>query len=186
MAPRKARIVMSTLPVDRLPRRMSEGGCREVVNVKYSLTENDMKLKNRQIWKLKKKYWRAEFAFVVKFGPADLQFEIVGMNGLLNREQASLQCDFLDPYMSKMLPKSPGPQSSLDSPMVGPKKFWARQKFNVPPASPSVFSTIVDRNGFLAPDKFNVPPAPPSVTSTLVEAKSTPSEVRYPPSPPPK
>ena len=88
---------MSALPVSQLPRRTSEDGWKDVVSVSYQLTENDMKLKNRQIWKLKKKYWKASFFFVVKLGPADLRFQILGKNGLLSSDHDSLQVDFMDP-----------------------------------------------------------------------------------------
>ncbi|SMQ49896.1 unnamed protein product [Zymoseptoria tritici ST99CH_3D7] len=91
--PRHARVVMSNLPVHMLPQRFPHTGCKEVAKVQYVLTENDMKLKNRQVWKLKKKYWRAEFAFVVRVGPADLKFQVVGMNGLLSSDHDSLQVE---------------------------------------------------------------------------------------------
>lgn len=94
---RHCRIVMSSSPPTQLPRQMSDIGWKDVGSVKYKLTKNDMKLKNRQIWKLKKKYWKAEFFFVVKLGPADLKFQIVGKNGLLSSDHDSLEVDFLDP-----------------------------------------------------------------------------------------
>lgn len=72
-----------------------------MVRVNFKLTENDMKLKNRQMWKLKKKYWRADFMFVTKLGPADLTFEILGKNGLLSTDHNSLQAEFLDPSEAK-------------------------------------------------------------------------------------
>ena len=71
LATRQARIVMSSRPVKQLPQRTTEGGWKDVASVSYKLTENDMKLKNRQLWRLGKKYWRANFFFVVKVGPAD-------------------------------------------------------------------------------------------------------------------
>ena len=61
------------------------------------MTDNDMKLKNRQLWKLKKKYWRAEFLFVVKLGPADIRFQVLGTNGVLSTDHDALQAEFLDP-----------------------------------------------------------------------------------------
>lgn len=57
----------------KLPLLTTDTDCREVFLVSYWLRGNDMKLKNRQFWKLKK-YWKAEFYFVVKIGLADLRF----------------------------------------------------------------------------------------------------------------
>jgi hypothetical protein len=70
-----------------------------------------MQLKNRQIWKLKKKYWKANFFFVVKLGPADLRFQIVGKNGLLSSDHDSLQVDFMDP--SEANPPDPPPKQPV-------------------------------------------------------------------------
>ena len=108
--PRHARIVMSTLPVKQLPRLTTDAGCQDVVSVKYTLTGNDMKLMNRQVWKLKKKYWKADFSFVVKLGPADLRFQILGKNGLLSSDHDSLKVEFMDPSELKLprtVPKAP-------------------------------------------------------------------------------
>ncbi|KAK5170090.1 uncharacterized protein LTR77_004674 [Saxophila tyrrhenica] len=101
LQPRQARIVMSTLPPNRLPRRLPDGGCQEVAKVNFTLTQNEMRLKNRQVWKLKKKYWLAEFIFAVKLGPADLRFEILGKDGVLTTGQNSLQAEFMDPLEHK-------------------------------------------------------------------------------------
>ena len=95
--PRSAMILMSSLPVGKLPQFSTDAGCKEVVSVKYKLTGNDMKLKNRYLWKLKKKYWKAEFQFVVKIGPADLKFEILGKNGVLSTGHDDLKAEFMDP-----------------------------------------------------------------------------------------
>ena len=95
--PRHAQIVMSTLPVKQLPQLMTDAGCQQVVSVNYRLTGNDMKLKNRQVWRLKKKYWKADFSFVVKLGPADLKFQILGKNGVLSSDHDSLKVEFMDP-----------------------------------------------------------------------------------------
>ena len=94
--PRHARIVMSKLPVKNLPRLSTDTGCQEVVMVNYKLTGNDMKLKNRQVWKLKKRYWKADFYFVVKLGPADLRFQILGKNGVLSSDHDKLDVEFLE------------------------------------------------------------------------------------------
>ena len=64
----------------------------------YKLTGNDMKLKNRQFWKIGKKYWRAEFLFVVKIGPADMKFQILGKNGVLSTRHDDLKVEFMDPH----------------------------------------------------------------------------------------
>lgn len=95
--PRQALILMSSLPNGKLPTLSTDDGCKEVVTVRYRLTGNDMKLKNRYLWKLKKKYWKAEFQFVVKIGPADLKFEILGKNGVLSTGHDDLKAEFMDP-----------------------------------------------------------------------------------------
>jgi hypothetical protein len=96
--PRSAMILMSSLPVGKLPQFSTDTGCKEVVSVTYKLTGNDMKLKNRQFWRIGKKYWRAEFLFVVKIGPADLKFQILGKNGVLSTSHDDLKAEFMDPY----------------------------------------------------------------------------------------
>lgn len=88
---------MSSLPPSKLPQSLSQSGWKDVASVTYKLTENDMKLKNRQPWKFKKKYWKAEFFFVVKLGPADLRFQIVGKNGILSTDHDSLKVEYMDP-----------------------------------------------------------------------------------------
>lgn len=74
--------------------------------IKYQLTGNDMKLKNRQLWKVGRKYWKAEFIFVVNIGPADLRFNIVGKNGVLSSGHDKLDVEFMDPYQEQSSPKS--------------------------------------------------------------------------------
>ncbi len=77
------------------------------MKVHFRLTENDMKLKNHQVWKvLKKKYWKADFWFVVKLGPADIRFEIVGRGGVLSTNHESLSVEFIDPVEART-PKTP-------------------------------------------------------------------------------
>jgi hypothetical protein len=98
---RHAQIVMSSYPPHELPYRTTDAGCKEVVLVKYKLTGGDMKLKNRQFWKMKKKYWKADFQFVVKIGPADLRFQILGKNGVLSSSHDNLQVEFMDPSDQK-------------------------------------------------------------------------------------
>ncbi|PIB01699.1 hypothetical protein CB0940_02019 [Cercospora beticola] len=122
--PRTARIVMSSLAAKSLPTRYPHAGCKEVARVQYTLTENDMKLKNRQMWKLKKKYWRAEFAFVVNLGPADLKFQIIGTNGLLSSDHDALTIEFMDP--SEQLPSPASPSNGRRS-MPTQKSPTARQ-----------------------------------------------------------
>jgi len=92
-----ARIVMSTLPAKKLPMLATDAGCQFVSVVHYKLTENDMKLKNRQVWKMKKKYWKANFSFVVKLGPADMKFEILGKDGVVSSDHKSLAVEYMDP-----------------------------------------------------------------------------------------
>ena len=130
---------MSSLPVRQLPQNLSEKGWKDVATVTYKLTENDMTLKNGQPWKIKKKYWRAEFYFVVKLGPADLKFQIVGKNGLLSSDHDSLQVDFLDPsdYAPSMPAKAaPEAVQSNGSPngTTRRKSAWRLTKdaFNIP------------------------------------------------------
>jgi hypothetical protein len=99
---RTATILMSSLPTGKLPALSTEAGCKEIVSVTYRLTGNDMKLKNRQFWKLRKKYWKAEFRFVVKIGPADLKFQILGKNGVLSTSHDDLKAEFIDPSDAKI------------------------------------------------------------------------------------
>lgn len=90
-----------------------DASCQDVVAVKYKLTENDMKLKNRQIWKLKKQYWRANFEFVVKVGSADLRFQIRGNEGILSTDHDKLDVDFFDPL--EILPHPPQQNGAANS-----------------------------------------------------------------------
>lgn len=76
-----------------------------------------MKLKNRQFWKLKKKYWKAEFQFVVKIGPADLRFQILGKNGVLSSSHDNLVVEFMDPSDQKN--GQPQPAHTADMPIYG-------------------------------------------------------------------
>jgi hypothetical protein len=85
----------------KLPVLSTDAGCREIVSVTYRLTGDDMKLKNRQFCKLKKKSWKAEFRFVVKIGPADLKFQILGKTGVLSTSHDDLKAEFLDPFDAK-------------------------------------------------------------------------------------
>ncbi|KAK3669914.1 hypothetical protein LTR78_010225 [Recurvomyces mirabilis] len=98
--PRRAQIVMSSLPVEKLPVSSTDPGCKHVVTVEYKLTGNDMKLKNRQMWKIGKKYWQADFFFVVMLGPADLRFQIEGKQGILSSRHDSLKVEFADAVTS--------------------------------------------------------------------------------------
>jgi hypothetical protein len=114
---RYAQIVMSSRSSNELPYRTVDAGCKSVVLVKYQLTGNDMKLKNRQFWKLKKKYWRADFQFVVKIGPADLRFKILGKNGVLSSSHDNLVVEFMDPSDQKN--GQPPRVSTANMPMIG-------------------------------------------------------------------
>lgn len=105
-------ILMSSLPVGKLPQFSTDAGCKEVVSVTYQLTGNDMKLKNRQFWRIGKKYWKAEFFFVVKIGPADLKFQILGKNGVLSTSHDDLKAEFMDPYDAKEKKPLPPQQPS--------------------------------------------------------------------------
>jgi hypothetical protein len=98
---RIATILMSSLSVGNLPALSTDAGCKEIVLVTYRLTGNDMKLKNRQFWKLRKKYWKAEFRFVVKIGPTDLKFQILRKNRVLSNGHDDLEAEFLDPSDTK-------------------------------------------------------------------------------------
>lgn len=130
--PRFARIVMSTLPAAQLPVRFPSPGCREVVQVQYNLTENDMEVENRQTWKSplkKKKFWKAEFSFVVKLGPADLRFQIVGKNGLVSSDHDSLTVDFMDPSEKAPTASVPAAATQATENSAKMKGFWQTGKF---------------------------------------------------------
>lgn len=81
---------------DQLPQLATDRRCQEVVLVSYTLTKNDMKQKAK-FFKMKlKRYWKAHFLFVVKVGPADLRFEILGRDGVLSTDHGSLQVEFVE------------------------------------------------------------------------------------------
>jgi hypothetical protein len=104
---RYAQIVMSSRSSNELPYRTVDAGCKSVVLVKYQLTGNDMKLK----------YWRADFQFVVKIGPADLRFKILGKNGVLSSSHDNLVVEFMDPSDQKN--GQPPRVSTANMPMIG-------------------------------------------------------------------
>lgn len=95
---RNVRIVMSTLPKDKLPALATQDGCKELVRVKYRLTENDMRVKHR--WKFGPTYHKASFSFVVRIEPASLRFQVLGRDGQISADHENLEVDFLDPPAS--------------------------------------------------------------------------------------
>lgn len=90
---RQVRIVSSRLQGERLPQLLSGSGWDELVRVRYRLTDGTMKLiRNR--WRPKASFWRAEFSFVVKLGPADISFQIESANGIINTD--TVEAEFMD------------------------------------------------------------------------------------------
>lgn len=88
--PWRARIVMSALPADRLPRSMKQAGAREVCGVETILHPRDMKRKNRHWYELGREYNRAEFDVRVLIGTG-LRFEIWSKDGIRSREHDEIE-----------------------------------------------------------------------------------------------
>jgi len=127
----RARIVISPLPINQLPSRTVEAGCRELAAVQYRLTGNDMKPEKGQGWKVMKKTkcWKADFFFVVKLGPADIRFQIVGMNGVLSSDHGSLDVEYLEGLeaTAPARPPDPPPMEKADQRKSGIKStLWRK------------------------------------------------------------
>jgi len=77
-----------------------------------------MKPESGQGWKLmkEKKCWKADFFFVVKSGPADIRFQIVGMNGVLSSDHDSLDVEYLEgpEATAPARPPDPPPMEKVD------------------------------------------------------------------------
>lgn len=80
-SPWKASIVMSVLPVERLPRSLKQDGAKLVCEVESTLPGIEMKTKNRHWYSTRPEYLRAMFD--VKFipGAAGLQFQLWSKDG---------------------------------------------------------------------------------------------------------
>lgn len=74
--PWKVPIVMSSLPSDRLPRNMRQGGVQLVCSLDVSTDHVDKKLKNRHWYNVKPTFWRTTFDVKVVVGPSDLSFQL--------------------------------------------------------------------------------------------------------------
>ncbi|KAK1086943.1 hypothetical protein LTR33_001309 [Friedmanniomyces endolithicus] len=127
----RARIVISPLPTHQLPLRTTDTGCRELAAVQYRLTDNDMKPEKGQGWKVMKKTkcWKADFFFVVKLGPADIKFQIVGMNGMLSSDHDSLDVEYLEgpEVTAPARPPDPPPPEKVDQREPGIKStLWRK------------------------------------------------------------
>ncbi len=83
--PWKTQIVMSTLPVDQLPKSLQGPGAKHVCAVESVLSSDDMKEKNRHWYNSGPKWYRAQFAMQVIIGAADLKFQIVGKDGVVSK-----------------------------------------------------------------------------------------------------
>ena len=91
--PWRTRIVMSTLPPDRLPSSLKRDGAREVCGVETMLNPRDMKRKNRHWYSLGREYNRAEFEVRMLIGTG-LRFEIWSKDGIRSREHDEIQIDW--------------------------------------------------------------------------------------------
>ena len=83
--PWKTQIVMSTLPVEQLPRSLQGPGSQSVCAVESVLSLDDMKKKNRHWYNTGPEWYRAQFAMQVIIGAADLKFQIIGKNGVVSK-----------------------------------------------------------------------------------------------------
>lgn len=120
---RHVRIVMA-MPDKPLPRFFDANTCPQLVKVKYNLTDNDMKVVKKPFG-LGKKYWLADFKFVVKVGAADLRFQIQSANGVLSSDHENLEVEFLDDHEVMSLAQSQSPGPSASTPISGAIPFMA-------------------------------------------------------------
>lgn len=74
--PWKLSIVMSHLPLERLPNYLGSKGVQRVCDLDISTQNVDKKLKNRHWFNMKPKFWRTTFDVKVVVGPADLSFQL--------------------------------------------------------------------------------------------------------------
>ncbi|KAK5175057.1 uncharacterized protein LTR77_000194 [Saxophila tyrrhenica] len=79
--PWRARIVMSTLPPDRLPSSLKRDGAREVAGIETILNPKDMKRKNRHWYNFGREFNRAEF-------------ELRVLDGMRSREHDEIEVDW--------------------------------------------------------------------------------------------
>jgi len=86
----KTEIVMSTLPAESLPRSMQQEGAKHVCKVEATLTDQDMKLKNRHWYNSGPKHYRAEFDLQVLVGAADLKFQIKNKDGVISQKHEDI------------------------------------------------------------------------------------------------
>lgn len=91
--PWRTRVVMSTLPVDRLPRSLKWEGAQNVCGVETILNPRDMKRKNRHWYDIGKEYNRADFEVRVLVGTG-LRFEIWSKDGIRSREHDEIEVDW--------------------------------------------------------------------------------------------
>jgi len=82
--PWRTTLVMSSLPISRLPKSTRADGVRPLCSVESTINASDMKLMNKRWYDLGRPYWLAEFELKVDVGPADLKFQLLGKNGQLN------------------------------------------------------------------------------------------------------
>ncbi|KAK3047562.1 hypothetical protein LTR09_011067 [Extremus antarcticus] len=91
--PWRTRVVMSTLPVDRLPRSLKWEGAQNVCGVETILNPRDMKRKNRHWYDIGKEYNRADFEVRVLVGTG-LRYEIWSKDGIRSREHDEIEVDW--------------------------------------------------------------------------------------------
>jgi hypothetical protein len=84
-------MVMSTLPAAELPRSLKKEGAKSVCAVESVLSHRDMKKKNRHWYSRGPEYYRAEFDMRVIIGAADLKFEMLGKDGVVNKPHSEVQ-----------------------------------------------------------------------------------------------
>jgi hypothetical protein len=82
---------MSTLPAAELPRSLKKEGAKSVCAVESVLSHRDMKKKNRHWYNRGPEYYRAEFDMRVIIGAADLKFEMLGKDGVVNKPHSEVK-----------------------------------------------------------------------------------------------
>lgn len=87
--PWAAEIVMSTLPIDQLPKSMNKAGAQRVCKVESKLPVT-MKRKNRHWYNGGPQYLRAEFDMQVLIGPADLKFQTLSKGGVISKDHEGI------------------------------------------------------------------------------------------------
>ncbi|EMC95983.1 hypothetical protein BAUCODRAFT_157339 [Baudoinia panamericana UAMH 10762] len=100
--PWRVKIVHSTLPRDQIPRFMAPGsGVSKTCELTLTLSEQDLRLKNYQWWKLGKEHYVADFDIKAVVGTG-LKFQVwsrdaSGVNTLMSKDHDEIHVEWEDP-----------------------------------------------------------------------------------------